>query len=358
MANSDRPFFVTIVGVLIAVGFCLCIGLTIAVEIPLRLLLGWFFYLSETLPRISVSISGVLSAVVTFVLLLGGMCLLLRRVLPPANSSSAAEVGTSHSPFSLSLRATIAILLLFASGISLVGIVHQSVWLFSSTDQIVNGFSWEAARTSQAQDHLHNQVVGVHNYTDVSDRAFGRPYSPPGGTFSDDGVGQHGWMTTMLPFVEFGATYDMIDFSRPWNDPVNAAPFSERIFVYENPRLGRAGDELVKGQYGPAHFAANEWVMGPNRSLDIKDVPDGLSNTIISGEINTQIPAWGSPSNFRDPMRGLNRSNHGFGTNLSKGGVMFGMGDGKVTFINQNIDPKVLRALSTPDGGDDASGGW
>ena len=80
-------------------------------------------------------------------------------------------------------------------------------------------------------------------------------------------------------------------------------------------------------------------------------ITDGTSNTIYAGEAAGNFKGWGDPANLRDPALGINAGPDGFGSR-SPGGANFNLLDGSVRFISDNIDPGVLKALSTPDAGD------
>jgi prepilin-type processing-associated H-X9-DG protein len=55
--------------------------------------------------------------------------------------------------------------------------------------------------------------------------------------------------------------------------------------------------------------------------------------------------------NWRDANLGINRSPEGFGAPWT-GGAHFLMADGSARFVSENIDPKLLEAIATPDGGE------
>jgi hypothetical protein len=84
----------------------------------------------------------------------------------------------------------------------------------------------------------------------------------------------------------------------------------------------------------------------------LKEFTDGTATTLLIGEVNANFEPWGRPGNARDPARGVNTSPYGFGGPLGAGGALFGMADGSVRFVGEGISPAVLRALSTPDGGE------
>ncbi len=208
----------------------------------------------------------------------------------------------------------------------------------------------EAARKFQSQDHLHNITIALHNYEGVSGlllpAASTTDLTVAGDLSSTTDL--HGWQTLLLPYVERKPLFSRIDQSLPWDDPVNATPLMERVDVYENPGVVLAP---TPAGLAPTHYSANSQVM-TTVPLKFSDVTDGLSNTIFSGEITTSLPPWGQPRNVRNPADGLHTSPRSFGGPWPGGETQFGFLDGRASRINPNIDPKVLRALATPAGGE------
>jgi len=92
-------------------------------------------------------------------------------------------------------------------------------------------------------------------------------------------------------------------------------------------------------------------ILGPNSHVRFRDIPDGTSDTILACEVSRGIRPWGDPLNWRDLTAGINRPS-GFG--MWTGGCLVLMADGRVQSVRSDINPRVLKALSTPDGGDDA----
>ena len=84
----------------------------------------------------------------------------------------------------------------------------------------------------------------------------------------------------------------------------------------------------------------------------LKDFTNGTANTLFIGEVSANFQPWGKPSNCRDPVRGINKSPHGFGGPPGSGGALFAMADGSVRFFSDRVSPAVLKALATPDGGE------
>ena len=82
-----------------------------------------------------------------------------------------------------------------------------------------------------------------------------------------------------------------------------------------------------------------------------KDVTDGLSNTIFAGEVADHFQPWGHPVNWRDPALGINKFAGRLRRAVAERGQLPFM-DGSVRFLSNTIDPAVLQALSTPNGGE------
>jgi prepilin-type processing-associated H-X9-DG protein len=137
----------------------------------------------------------------------------------------------------------------------------------------------------------------------------------------------------------------------PWNDVHNAVPYQTTVTFYLRPGIDREKD--VAG-YALSHYAANGLMLGGSVSKTLQGVTDGTSNTIMAGEAVNNFKAWGDPTNWRDTSLGINRSPNGFGS-PAPGGANFLFVDGSVHFLKNTIDPHVLKALSTPAGGEAVS---
>jgi hypothetical protein len=201
--------------------------------------------------------------------------------------------------------------------------------------------SRDAARRSVSRNNLKQIGLALHNYHDTF-RVF-----PPGGVFDADGAGHHSWQSMLLPFIDQAPLYSQIDFDVPWDDPRNSRHFQYELPVYLNPSLTER--HSIEG-YGLSHYAGNSRLLNENTGMSLREITDGTANTILAGEVSNNLKPWGFPANYRDPARGNDGGPEAFGR--PNVGGQFLMGDGSVRFINQNVHPDVLKALSTPDGGE------
>jgi hypothetical protein len=232
-----------------------------------------------------------------------------------------------------------------------VGVIHQAVWLATSRERWLAS-DWEPAGRTSDRNNLHQIGLAAHNYHD------GERHFPPGGRMDEHGRPRHGWQTFLLPYIDQTPLFKRIDLQRAWNSAPNAPHFHTRIPVYQNPHIVRnvAAESLVDNAgFSHSHYAANERVLGANSRMEIGDISDGTSNTIMAGDVNGNFRPWGDPVNWRDPAAGINSSASGFGSPFS-GGANFLLCDGTVRFISEKVDPAVLKAISTPAGGEPVEG--
>ncbi len=203
----------------------------------------------------------------------------------------------------------------------------------------------QAARRTQSKNDLKQIALAMHNYHDVY-QTF-----PPGGIYTQEEEPYNAWMTSMLPYIGQAALYSTIDFDQAWTSPKNQQAFTLVVPQYLNPNIGP--ENATVGGLGAAHYAGNSQLLLNNGSVKIREITDGMSNTIMAGEVGSNFMAWGDPENRRDPANGFGSTPNQFGVAAPGiGGVQMCLADGSVRFVSENIDPRVLKALATPAGGE------
>ena len=326
----------------------ICSGMVFPIQIMIYLSLGWFSFLKRILPQVTASTAGLVTSLVLVVLLAGIIQMLGRAAMRYFNRQSSAST-VPRWQFRWTLIMVVFLILSFVGGFAVVGIARQTSWIVTTEQAQIRWSGSEISHRIESRNNLKQIGLALHNYHDLHDRL------PPGGIFNQTGQPQHSWMTQILPYVDQAPLYNKVDFHQPWNAADNRDIFTTELDVYQipGPRLNRKEPELPQG-YQPAGYAANARVLNVNSGLNFKEIKDGLSNTLLAGEVNSQLKAWGDPTNFRDPALGINAHPRGFGGPF-KGGANCLLGDGSARFINENIDPAVLKALATPNGGEDMS---
>jgi Protein of unknown function (DUF1559) len=220
----------------------------------------------------------------------------------------------------------------------------------------------EAARRTQSRNNLKQFGLALHNYHD-GNRHFPIGTHPNAALKPDKRLS---WQVDILPYVEQAPLYNRIDFKKAWDDPANREAVRSDINLFVNPDIGpRRADGFPVTEYvGLAGVGAD----GPNlpvnspragvfaydRFTRIRDITDGTSSTIMTGECSKDLGSWAAGG--RPTIRSLTKKPYIEGPDGLGGGhpegCLFGMADGSVQFINKDIDPKVLEALMTISGGE------
>ncbi|QDU00537.1 hypothetical protein V6x_02120 [Gimesia chilikensis] len=197
----------------------------------------------------------------------------------------------------------------------------------------------EAARRSASKNNLKLIGLAMHNYHDTF-RVF-----TPGGTTNVEGKPNHSWQTFILPFMDQAVLYNRIDMDQPWTTPENRKHFTQVIPDYLHPSV----EETVSPDgLALSHYIGNELLLETNGNTRFRDITDGASTTIMAIESGEGFKPWGDPTNIDHPA---NVMREGRKTSMVGGNHVL-LSDGAVRFVSENIDPDVLKAMSTPNGGE------
>jgi prepilin-type N-terminal cleavage/methylation domain-containing protein/prepilin-type processing-associated H-X9-DG protein len=286
----------------------------------------------------------------------------------------------------------------------------------------------DAAARMSCQNNLKQLGLALHNYHDThgtlppgaQNAVLPKP-NPAGNTTTIVGTS---WIVFCLPFMEQDNLYKLYNFTQSYNSVANGTvgsnivktiycpggPDPKRYLdpntnVTTNPSthyygvMGpggltdnwvvpyngtnytyRVGDAAVNGAWSGhgmlSHYRETSGSISTFRLVKLTDVKDGLTNTLMVGEMSMGLPAgqtnqyrtWirgnssgsGATKNVTYPINstfynGSNNFNHiSFGSNHS-GGCNFALGDGSVRFIAQNINLPLYQALASIDGGEVAA---
>lgn len=221
----------------------------------------------------------------------------------------------------------------------------------------------EAARRTQSANNLKQIGLALHNFYDVNGKL------PEGAIPNDDLELEErlSWYVALLPYIDEAPLWNQINMKKSWNGDDNAVSSETLIPSFLNPStgvefvngyaatsyvgiagLGEDGPNLDVDEKGAGMF-------GYNRATRFRDVTDGLSNTFMVGEAD-EVP-WASGRQSIRPFtdKPYIKGRDGFSGN-HPGGTQFLLGDGSVRFVSENIDPSVVEALTTIQGGEQIGG--
>ena len=274
----------------------------------------------------------------------------------------------------------------------------------------------EAARRSNCKNNLKQIGVALHNYHDTFSSF------PPGWVGATQSPRQHhtgmsdpapadfrngfSWAAYILPMMEQGPLYDRVD----WNNQIkvggnNLATIATVITAYQcpsdpKPETFLLNDGVSDVQLATSNYAgifgtrelhqceingeaghvtagqqcAAEGMFFHNSRIQMRDITDGTSNTLMVGERTTFIITEdedGNPVNPPEQFFGTwagivtdteeaaarfvghaehppNENEHpeDFGSS-HRGGAQFILADGSVHFVSENIDEGLFQALAT-----------
>jgi prepilin-type N-terminal cleavage/methylation domain-containing protein len=243
----------------------------------------------------------------------------------------------------------------------------------------------ESGRQTTCINNLKNMAVALCSY-ESSRKTF--PPSAnviPVGSTLPNGT-RHAWSSYILPYIEEVELANRIDYSKVWNAPgKNATAAMQNIQLYTCPSgmvpflgkqdyAGISGSTIMlTGTSLPPADGLFNGVLIPitadhPRPVKAADITDGLSATVLVGESVdrglSEAPGvsldenarWANGTNsFSQSERFVNersnqnmRSNHPVGCHAA-------FVDGRVMFLADNMDPTILSAICTRNGGEHAA---
>lgn len=213
----------------------------------------------------------------------------------------------------------------------------------------------EAARYCWCNNQFKQIGLAMHTYH----QAYG--CFPPAYVADATGRPMHSWRVLLLPFMEQDERYQRYKLKESWNSLNNAKIVDWPVNPEEpgNPPMYLCPSDYDAGRCDTSRFV----FVGPNtvfpgsQTANLGNLPDGSSNTALGSEMSESGVHWMEPKDFNveemsfkinDKDRISVRSNHPHIVNIS-------FADGSVRSVKDDIDPKLLKALITIDGGEDVS---
>lgn len=171
-------------------------------------------------------------------------------------------------------------------------------------------------------------------------------WTPAGGAV-DDISPEWSWQVQLLPFLDRDDLYRRIDFRQPWDFGPNRDVAATSLAEFLNPYESKPPSHW---ELAITHQAGNARVFAARRGVNLDEVKDSLSATLMLGEIGAEFPPWAKPGNVRELTRGLGGGPGQFGRSAGHGGfAMFLGGNGK--YLSPDTSPRVLELLAGPDNG-------
>ncbi|MEA1951047.1 MAG: DUF1559 domain-containing protein [Planctomycetota bacterium] len=205
----------------------------------------------------------------------------------------------------------------------------------------------ESARRMQCINNMKQLGIAMHMFHDSNERfpGYDDPENPDHPLCS--------WRVQLLPFYESNDVHERYDRTQSWNSTTNIA-LEKDIWHYckcpSNP--DSTDNSNTETDYvtivGPHCFSHEKGCT----TLD--DISDGVSNTIMLVESSDTGIHWMEPRDLKfEDARIVEDDSTDIGIRSYHSGIVnVTFCDGIVKSISKDIDPKLLKALMTIDGGE------
>ncbi|MCI0358212.1 MAG: DUF1559 domain-containing protein [Planctomycetaceae bacterium] len=257
------------------------------------------------------------------------------NLLPPKTPEPITVARAKPSPFTL--RHLLAVMAL--AGLLVLVLIGVGTSLL--------GPSVGAARRAACQFNLHEIMVALQNYHDVYHRF------PPAYVADANGQPMHSWRVLILPFLEHKPLYDAYRFDEPWDGP-NNSKLAGDLKILMCPSDGTRGT----GQTSYVAVVGRGTAWPRAKCIDLADIRDGVSNTIMVVEVHNSGISWMEPRDLdvsQMPMAINPRVGGKGGLGISSGHSLCAhaaRADGSVFVLEEKTPPATIRAMLTIAGRD------
>jgi prepilin-type processing-associated H-X9-DG protein len=243
-----------------------------------------------------------------------------------------ARIETSGSFVHLQAKASVDL----AEGIKLLGPAVAAA-------QVANN-------RTVSTNNMKQIVLAFHNYHDTRGH-FPTPVVYGGAS----GKVPHSWRVAILPYIEQQDLYNRYNFDEPWDGPDNRKLLDQMPAIYSYPLpTGGPSSHTHTSYYvlTGEHTALGALLGAPSGKTapagpSVASITDGTSNTILVVEARRNVP-WTKPEDIPFDPNGPLPELGGFAPDAFN--VAFA--DGSVRYVKKSINPTVLKALITRDGGE------
>lgn len=205
----------------------------------------------------------------------------------------------------------------------------------------------EAARRAPCMNNMKQIEFAIVQYEEVY-KAFPAAAGPrePGGP-------PVSWRVEILPYLERSDLHQAYDATEAWDGPNNRWLAQTDMVLYHCPSdVSPATDTSYVALVG------SDAALEADRRTTSNDISDGLSNTIRTVEMHSSGIAWPEPRDLEADRMPMAINHPGGIVSSHRGGANVSFCDGAVRFLDNSIDPAVLRALTTRDGGEQVPVGF
>ncbi len=218
------------------------------------------------------------------------------------------------------------------------------LWVIPVTLLVCNAES-RVTRTNR----LKQIGLAMHDYAIHHNNRF-----PPAARWDNQGKPLLSWRVLLLPYLEQQELYEEFRLDEPWDSPHNLALLERMPEVYKPVIPDKTEPFTTRLQVLVGPGTPFEIPEGPHL---IKDIPDGLSLTILVIEVRLAVP-WTKPADLPYlpdgplPLFGCDPETHrGRIMRETRDAFWCLLGDGSVKSLHSNVsETTIRRAITRNDG--------
>jgi len=197
----------------------------------------------------------------------------------------------------------------------------------------------EAARRMQSQNNLKQIALALHNYHDTYNSF------PPAVVTDANGKPLYSGRVLLLPFMEQFPLHRQFDLTQAWDSPRNKPISDTSLPVFSDP----SSPDQTPGKTDYLFVTGTGTIFEGDKAHAMSAITDGTSNTLAMIEVRGAGVHWAEPRDLdlSQPMA-LPQGNH---PNIN----LAAFADGSVRVLSKNINPTLIRSLSTKGGGESAA---
>jgi prepilin-type processing-associated H-X9-DG protein len=195
-----------------------------------------------------------------------------------------------------------------------------------------------AARRAMSVNNLKQIGLALHNFLSANNHF-------PASANGDKGQFPYSWRVAILPYIEQQGLYNEYRFDEPWDGPNNRKLIDKMPAIYTYP--GPDGTPSSRSHTSYFVFNGPQTIGGTAGGAQIQQITDGTSNTILAVEARRDVP-WTKPEDLPFDPNNAVPDLGGF----TPDGFNALFADGSVRYIKKSINPRILKYLITPNGGE------
>lgn len=194
----------------------------------------------------------------------------------------------------------------------------------------------------ECKNNLKIIVLALRHYESIHGRL------PPAYIADENGKPMHSWRVLILPALDSSELYKQYRFDEPWNGPNN------RLLLSKMPRVYQCPDSDADQEDGMTQYVL---LRGPQTAFPgesrvrLNDITDGQDVTLAVVEHPGRAVPWlkpddVTPEEFIAAVTAQESGGH------HKGVTHVAMASGSVKTLSFDISRRILRALTTINGGE------